>query len=96
MKANERYDAVHSTDSDSESITDVEGWSKADARAMNRRAKQKFCGKLKMCMWAINTGLLLAIVGLLVENRYRWHGSQGFELGGDITGFAPRCESNNR
>jgi len=90
MKDDLRYNALRNSDARSESSnTEVEDWDteEVDIKSSRRRTLWK---KVKAWKWLLDTGLLLVIVGLLVEKRWR-HSSKipAFQLVGDITGFAP-------
>ncbi|KAH3954545.1 hypothetical protein HBH98_071770 [Parastagonospora nodorum] len=90
MKDDLRYNALRNADARSESSnTEVEDWDteEGDVKLSRRRTLWK---KVKAWKWLLDTGLLLIIVVLLVEERWR-HSSKSpaFQLAGDITGFAP-------
>lgn len=88
MKDDTRYDALRNVDNHSDSSTEVEDWdTEGDLRPRRRKT---FWRKVKGYRWLLDTGLLLVIVGLLVEKRWKHtHKSHRFELAGDLTGFAP-------
>jgi hypothetical protein len=91
MKDDLRYDALRPVDDRSESSrTEVEDdWeAEGDDKPTRRRTLWK---RVKAWRWLLDTGLLLVIIGLLVEKRGRHHNkSHTFELTGDISGFAPK------
>jgi hypothetical protein len=89
MKDDLRYNALRNIDARSEtSNTEVEDWdTEGDVKLPRRKT---FWKRVKSWRWLLETGLLLTILGLLVEKRWqKHHKSHAFELGGDITGFAP-------
>jgi hypothetical protein len=89
MKDDHRYNALRNIDARSESSnTEVEDWdTEGDVKPSRGRLLWK---KVKAWKWLLDTGLLLVIVGLLVERRWKHHSkSHAFPLAGDITGFAP-------
>jgi hypothetical protein len=89
MKDDLRYNALRSADARSESShTEVEDWdTEGDVKTSRRRT---WWHRVKAWKWLFDTGLLLLVVGLLVERRWRYSSkSHAFELAGDITGFAP-------
>ncbi len=71
-------------------------WSDITARDLGM-ARRKESRKRRVWVAAmsirslVDTVLLLLILGLLLD-RQGWRSSL-FEVGGDITGFAPRCKS---
>jgi hypothetical protein len=89
MKDDLRYNALHNMDARSESSnTEVEDWDTEDNMKPQRR--KTLWRKVEAWRWLLETGLLLTILGLLVEKRIQHHQkSHKFELAGDITGFAP-------
>jgi hypothetical protein len=89
MKDDLRYNALRNIDARSEtSNTEVEDWdTEADEKP---RPKRTIWTRVKAWKWLLDTGLLLVIVGLLLDRRWNHHPkSHAFELGGDISGFAP-------
>jgi hypothetical protein len=89
MKDDLRYNALRNIDARSESSnTEVNDWdTEEDAKPRLRRTLWR---RVRAWRWLLETGLLLAIFGLLVENRvHRHQKSHAYELAGDITGFAP-------
>lgn len=92
MKDDHRYDAIRNIENDSESNTEVEEWEAEEGRIKPRRHRRRtFWGKLKKFRWMVDTALLFIIFGLLIEKRWKRHGAHLYELGGDISGFAPKC-----
>lgn len=88
-KRDQRYDALRNADDHSDSSTEVDDWDTEDA-VRSRRQRKTIWKRVKDCRWMIDTALLLVIVGLLGERRWRSHvKSHQYELAGDITGFAP-------
>lgn len=90
MKDDLRYDALRNADARSESSsTEVEDWdTEADVKP---RRRTTFWAKMKAWKWLVDTGLLLVIIGLLVERQWKHHAKgHAFELAGDISGFAPK------
>lgn len=88
MKDDLRYNALRNVDARSESShTEVDDW---DTEAEVKTSRRTWWKRVKAWKWLLDTGLLLVVVGLLVERRWR-HSSKShtFELAGDITGFAP-------
>ena len=94
MKDDHRYDALRNlTDNHSDSSTDVEDWDpESEIRPRKTGQKKGVWRKLRGYRWVVDTALLLVIVGLLVEKKWR-HGKHNhkYEFAGDLTGFAPRC-----
>jgi hypothetical protein len=89
MKDDLRYNALRNIDARSESSnTEVDDWdTEEDGKPRRRKTLWK---RVKALRWLFETGLLLAIFGLLVEKRvHRYQKSHAYELAGDITGFAP-------
>ncbi|KAF2644789.1 hypothetical protein P280DRAFT_487317 [Massarina eburnea CBS 473.64] len=94
MKDDHRYDALRNTTTDSRSSTEVDDLEEAGTDVRPKRWRQKtFWGKLKKWRWIIDTGLLIIIVGLLVERKWK-HAkkspSHAFDVLGDLSGFAPK------
>jgi hypothetical protein len=90
MKDDLRYNALRNIDVRSEtSNTEVEeDW---DTEAESKpRPKRTIWARIKAWKWLLDTSLLLVIVGLLLDRRWNPHSkTHAFELGGDISGFAP-------
>jgi len=88
MKDDLRYNSLRNLDDHSDSSTEVGEWDvQVDPRPTRRKA---FWRRASAWRWLLETSLLLIIVGLLVEKRWKHHaGSHAFEHTGDITGFAP-------
>jgi hypothetical protein len=90
MKDDLRYNALRNIDARSESSsTEVEDWdTEGDEKLRTRRT---IWARIKAWKWLLDTSLLLIIVGLLLDRRWKPHNkSHAFELAGDITGFAPQ------
>jgi hypothetical protein len=88
MKEDHRYDSLRHLDDHSDSSTEVGDW---DTQVEEKpRRISTLWKKAKAWSWLLNTSLLLIIVGLLAEKRWKHQHSHAFELAGDITGFAPR------
>ena len=49
--------------------------------------------KLKPIRWLVEAGLVVAVIVLLVQRQQYHSSAEAHELGGDITGFAPRCKT---
>lgn len=60
---------------------------RAERRALRRR---HICSALMSMRSLLDTVLLLVILGLVLDRR--WRKSAALEFGGDITGFAPPSE----
>jgi hypothetical protein len=90
MKDDLRYNALRNIDARSESsTTDVEeDWDTEGGNCEKPRSRRTLWAKLKPWKWVLDTGLLLVIVGLLLDRRRST--SYAFELSGDISGFAPK------
>jgi hypothetical protein len=89
MKDDLRYNALRNIDARSESSnTEVDNWdTEEDAKPQQRKTLWR---RIKAWRWLFETGLLLAILSLLVEKRiHHLQKSHAYELAGDITGFAP-------
>jgi hypothetical protein len=87
MKDQHRYNALRHVDKLSDASTEVEDWdTEGEVRLQRTRTSRT---TLKVCRWVLETGLLLTILGLLVERRWTHTKSHAYELAGDITGFAP-------
>jgi hypothetical protein len=79
---------------DSESITEVDFWdTDGDLKPFLRR-RRSIWSRLERYRWLLDTVLLLIIVGLLVEKRWNYDDQKTsrYEIGGDMTGFAPTCK----
>jgi hypothetical protein len=87
MKDDHRYDSLRNLDDHSDSSTEVGDW---DTQVEEKpRQNTIFWMRAKAWSWLLNTSLLLIIVGLLAEKRWKLHHIHAYELAGDITGFAP-------
>lgn len=99
MKDDLRYDALRNlTDNHSDSSTDVEDWDPENEIRTRKASRRKgIWRKLKGYRWIIDTALLLVVVGLLVEKKWK-HGKHNhkYEFTGDLTGFAPRCKFSSK
>ncbi|KAF2115911.1 hypothetical protein BDV96DRAFT_612495 [Lophiotrema nucula] len=92
MKDDHRYDALRNGDNESDSSTEGEEWD-AEKTVRSRTRRKSVWTKAKRYRWVVDTALLLIIVGLLVEKRWKKHGHQKkhqYEFAGDLTGFAPQ------
>jgi hypothetical protein len=79
---------------DSESSTEVDIWdTDGDLKPFLRR-RRSIWSRLEKYRWLLDTVLLLIIIGLLVEKRWNYddHKTSRYEIGGDMTGFAPTCK----
>lgn len=90
MKNDGRYNALSNLDNDSDASTDVGDWEVEEERPRGAR-RSHIWTRVKWHRWLFDTGLLLVIVGLLVEKRWMHNHSHQYEFAGDITGFAPKC-----
>ncbi|KAF1947999.1 hypothetical protein EJ02DRAFT_332806 [Clathrospora elynae] len=89
MKTDSRYDALRNIDDHSDSSTEVGDWDTEDA-VTPRRKRKSVWKRVKGYRWVLDTALLLVIVGLLAEKRWKHQKKNPqYELAGDITGFAP-------
>jgi hypothetical protein len=89
MKDDHRYNALRNIDNQSDASTEVGDWDTEGETRLRRRTIWK---RVRGWHWVLDTGLLLVIIGLLVEKRWRHYDhrkSYAHELAGDITGFAP-------
>lgn len=87
-----RYNALRNIDQQSDSGTEVGDWgNEEDERS--RRRRRPVWQRAKRYRWLLDTGLLLVIVGLLLEKRWMHSRNHQYEFAGDITGFAPKCRS---
>lgn len=88
MKDDQQYNAIRSVDDHSDSSTEVEDWNTQEDGRSQR--KHTLWARINAWRWLLDTSLLLIIVALLVERRWRSHvKSHAYELAGDVTGFAP-------
>ena len=64
-------------------------------RTDDERAGQarQMSSMLSSWRWLLDTGLLLVIVGLLLDRRWQGQNRVQFEGNGDLTGFAPTGEA---
>ncbi|KAH7138998.1 hypothetical protein B0J11DRAFT_515805 [Dendryphion nanum] len=91
MKDDHRYDALRNLDNHSDSSTEVEDWEpESEVQTRKSRRRKGFWRKLRSYRWVVDTALLLVVVGLLVEKRWKHHKSHKYEFTGDLTGFAPK------
>ncbi|KAF2633568.1 hypothetical protein BU25DRAFT_427067 [Macroventuria anomochaeta] len=89
MKNDQRYNALRNLDDQSDSSTEVGDW-EAEGNTEPRQTKMRaLWSRLKRSRWLLDTALLLVIVGLLVEKRWKHNQGHQYEFAGDITGFAP-------
>jgi hypothetical protein len=88
MKDDLRYNSLRNIDEHSDSSTEVGEW---DAQVNPKpRRRNPLWKRASAWRWLLETSLLLVIVGLLAERRWKHHiRSHTFEHTGDITGFAP-------
>lgn len=79
---------IASTDSlISDGDSGEKGWS-GSRRSRSSSAFQRW-------RWLIDAGLVILVLGLLVDNTWQRRKDAGQqEIAGDITGFAPKSESN--
>jgi hypothetical protein len=95
MTKNEReYNQLHNHHLDSDTSTEVDVWyTDGDLKPFLRR-RRSIWSKLERYRWLLDTVLLLIIVGLLFEKRWNYddHKTSRYEIGGDMTGFAPTCK----
>lgn len=96
LQNDQRYDALRNLDNQSDSSTEVGDWGAEDDGNPRRARKRSFWKSLKRCRWLLDTILLLIIVGLLVEKRWKHSHGHQYEFTGDITGFAPKCKSTRK
>lgn len=85
------YDSLRNLDGHSDSDTDVEEWS-GQPRQRRRRTVWK---AVKAYRWMADTILLMVIIGLLVEKKWKSQTGHRYELAGDISGFAPQCRGKS-
>ena len=91
MKTDQRYNALRNLDNESDSSTEVGDWDAEDLeRSRQTKTRSRWSG-MKRYRWLLDTGLLLVIIGLLVEKRWAHNHGHHYEFAGDITGFAPKC-----
>lgn len=93
MQDDQRYNVLRNLDGQSDTSTEVGDW-EVEGDMKPRQSKiRTFWVKVKQYRWLFDTTLLLIIVGLLAEKRWRDGQSHQYEFAGDITGFAPRCKN---
>jgi hypothetical protein len=93
MRDDQRYNTLRNLDEQSDTSTEVGDW-EAESDMKPRQSKRgTFWRGVKHYRWLLDTTLLLIIVGLLAEKRWRHGQSHQYEFAGDITGFAPRCKN---
>ncbi|KAH6616874.1 hypothetical protein C7974DRAFT_436777 [Boeremia exigua] len=90
MQNDQRYNALRNLDNHSDASTEVGDWDIEDSRNTRRAGTMAFWGRLRPYRWLLDTSLLLVIVGLLAEKRWRHGRGHQYEFTGDITGFAPK------
>ncbi|KZM26970.1 uncharacterized protein EKO05_0004751 [Ascochyta rabiei] len=90
IKNDQRYNALRDLDDLSDSSTEAGEWEVEDGMKLQRSGKRRFWRVLSHYRWLLDTTLLLVIVGLLAEKRWRRDHSYQYEFAGDITGFAPK------
>ena len=93
MQDDQRYNALRNLDSQSDTSTEVGDWEAEGDMKLRLSKRRSFWRSLKQYRWLFDTTLLLIIVGLLAEKRWRRGHSHQHEFAGDITGFAPKCKS---
>lgn len=95
MKEDQRYNSLPNLDEHSDSSTEVGDWdTQEDGKPWRRRP---FWTRMLALRWLLDTALLLIIVALLAEKRWKHHNtSHAFELAGDLTGFAPKFSQEIR
>jgi hypothetical protein len=91
MKTDQRYNALRNLDNESDSSTEVGDWDAEDLEQRQQTKRRSIWNRAKRFRWLLDTGLLLVIVGLLVEKRLAHNQKRRHEFAGDITGFAPKC-----
>jgi hypothetical protein len=91
MKDDQRYNALRNLDNQSDSSTEVGDWEAEVGIEPQRMRSQAIWQRLKRYRWMLDTTLLLIVVGLLIEKRWRHRQGHQYEFAGDITGFAPEC-----
>ena len=85
----EHLSAAPASDSSSDvtvSLGDEEAAWKEGYEPRSRWGASSLLEKLRPLRWLFEAGLVAVIVMLLLGRR------EGFELAGDVTGFAPRCK----
>jgi hypothetical protein len=94
MKDQGEYDTLRNLYHGSDSITEVGDWDAESDLRLRLQRRKTIWRKLAGYRWLLDTVLLLVIVGLLVDKRWKHHShkSHTYEGVGDITGFAPTCE----
>lgn len=96
MKSDQRYNALRNLDDQSDSSTEVGDWdAERDERPRQTKRRSTWEGA-KRYRWLLDTGLLLVIVSLLVEKRWKHNHGHRYEFAGDITGFAPKCRRHQK
>ena len=89
-----RYNQLDHHDHGFDPTAETRNWdTESDLKPMLRRRRSIWL-RLKENRWLLDTALLLIILGLLVEKRWKHddHKSHQYEVTGDMTGFAPTCE----
>lgn len=87
----QRYNALRNLDNESDSSTEIGDWDAENLVESRQTKKRSIWSSVQRCRWLLDTGLLLVIVGLLVEKRLAHNDRHEYEFAGDITGFAPKC-----
>jgi hypothetical protein len=91
IKNDQRYNALRNLDNESDASTEVGDWDAEDLERSRQTKRISVWNRVKRYRWLLDTGLLLVIVGLLVEKRLAHNHKHHYEFAGDITGFAPKC-----
>lgn len=86
MKDDPRYDALAAIEDHSDSATEVDDW---EAEHSSNSRRRTIWQRVTAWRWVMEIGLLLVILGLLVEKRWMHQKGHTYELAGDLTGFAP-------
>lgn len=90
--ADQRYNALRNLDDHSDASTEVgDDWDAEGAEKPWRIQRRSRWKRVQGYSWLANTILLLVVIGLLVEKRWKHEHSHQYEFAGDLTGFAPRC-----
>lgn len=92
IRDDQRYSALRDRDDQSDSSMDIRDWGIQEDPRKQQTRKTILWRKLKRYRWLLDTTLLLVIVGLLMEKRWKHDQDHRYEFAGDVTGFAPRCE----
>lgn len=93
MLTDDADDQRSSTEVDESLMGDEKQWHTGDRDLRTRRSQRsKWLSVLKSSRWAIDTLLLLVILGLLVRDQLRQPEVNKWQFGGDLTGVGPRCK----